>query len=110
MALSKFAACTHLIGHMQGHFTKLSARDDALSRSLNSDYLAQLYISPDTKNMDADLVDSVDLDQDLPEEARTVMVFRRGCVLTSACSAQHAHILCCKSAGMSPYGCLHVQI
>ena len=70
---------------MQGHFLQLSARDDALSRSLNSDYLAQLYISPDTKNMDTALFDAVGVDTQLPQEAQSVLVFRRGC---GTCSPQ----------------------
>ena len=31
-------------GHVQAHFAQLNARDEAMSRSLNSDYLDQLLI------------------------------------------------------------------
>ena len=82
--------------HAQAHFLQLSARDDALSRSLNSDYLAQLYISPDTKNMDEELFSTVDLDKELPPEARTVLVFKRGCV--SLVQALLGCCCCCCSA------------
>ena len=68
---------------MQAHFLQLSARDDALSRSLNSDYLAQLYISPDTKHMDQDLINDVARDGELPDEAKTMLVFKRGYVTES---------------------------
>ena len=64
---------------MQAHFLQLSARDDALSRSLNSDYLAQLYINPDTKRMDRELIQTVNRDVDLPDEAKALLVFKRGC-------------------------------
>ena len=76
---------------MQAHFLQLSARDDALSRSLNSDYLAQLYITADVKNMDEDLFAAVSRDAELPPEAKTLLVFKRGCAcsicLGSACLA-----------------------
>ena len=64
---------------MQAHYLHLSGRDDALSRSLNSDYLAQLYISPDTKRMDRELIQDVARDAELPDEAKTMLVFKRGC-------------------------------
>lgn len=65
---------------MQGHFLQLSGRDDALSRSLNSDYLAQLYINPDTKCMDQSFAAVVQRDEDLPDEAKSMLVFKRGSV------------------------------
>lgn len=62
----------------KGHFLQLSGRDDALSRSLNSDYLAQLYINPDTKCMDQSFAAVVQRDEDLPDEAKSMLVFKRG--------------------------------
>ena len=65
-------------GCLQAHYLQLSGRDDALSKSLNSDYLAQLYISPDTKRMDRELIADVGRDDELPDEAKSMLVFKRG--------------------------------
>ena len=63
---------------MQAHYVEFSARDIAMSKSLNSDYLAQLYIRADTKKMDKKLVhDSVE-GKGLPSEAEALLVFKRG--------------------------------
>ena len=49
-----------------------------MSKSLNSDYLSQLYIRADTKSMDKELVKSEVATSGLPEEARALVVFKRG--------------------------------
>ena len=63
----------------QAHFAKFTGRDAAMSKSLNSDYLSQLYIRADTKSMDRDLVKEEVASCGLPEEARALVVFKRGC-------------------------------
>ena len=50
-----------------------------MSKSLNSDYLSQLYIRADTKSMDKELVKSEVASCGLPEEARALVVFKRVC-------------------------------
>lgn len=63
---------------LQAHYVEFTARDIAMSKSLNSDYLAQLYIRADTKKMDKTLVhDSVE-GKGLPSEAEALLVFKRG--------------------------------
>ena len=62
----------------QAHFAKFTGRDAAMSKSLNSDYLSQLYIRADTKSMDKDLVRSEVATSGLPEEAQALVVFKRG--------------------------------
>ena len=62
----------------QAHFAKFTGRDAAMSKSLNSDYLSQLYIRADTKSMDRDLVKEEVASCGLPEEARALVVFKRG--------------------------------
>ena len=63
---------------MQAHYVEFTSRDIAMSKSLNSDYLAQLYIRADTKKMDKTLVhDSVE-GRGLPSEAEALLVFKRG--------------------------------
>lgn len=63
---------------LQAHFAKFTGRDAAMSKSLNSDYLSQLYIRADTKSMDRDLVKEEVASCGLPEEARALVVFKRG--------------------------------
>jgi len=65
---------------LQAHFAKFTGRDAAMSKSLNSDYLSQLYIRADTKSMDKDLVRDEVATSGLPEEAQALVVFKRGCV------------------------------
>ena len=65
---------------LQAHFAKFTGRDAAMSKSLNSDYLSQLYIRADTKSMDNDLVRDEVTTSGLPEEAQALVVFKRGCV------------------------------
>ena len=65
--------------HAQAHFAQLNDRDEAMSRSLNSDYLDQLLIRADTSRLDARLVAHAVLDQPLPEEEQALLVFKRGC-------------------------------
>lgn len=65
---------------LQAHFAKFTGRDAAMSKSLNSDYLSQLYIRADTKSMDKDLVREEVATSGLPEEAQALVVFKRGCV------------------------------
>ena len=63
---------------VQAHYVEFTARDIAMSKSLNSDYLAQLYIRADTKKMDKALVhDSIE-GKGLPSEAEALLVFKRG--------------------------------
>ena len=63
---------------LQAHYVEFTTRDIAMSKSLNSDYLAQLYIRADTKKMDKKLVhDSVE-GKGLPSEAEALLVFKRG--------------------------------
>ena len=70
---------------MQGHFSKFTGRDAAMAKSLNSDYLSQLYIRADTKSMDKRLVKSEVATTGLPEEARALVVFKRGWVSPQLC-------------------------
>lgn len=63
---------------LQAHFSKFTGRDAAMSKSLNSDYLSQLYIRADTKSMDKDLVREEVATSGLPEEAQALVVFKRG--------------------------------
>ncbi len=65
---------------LQAHFAKFTGRDAAMSKSLNSDYLSQLYIRADTKSMDKELVRDEVATSGLPEEAQALVVFKRGCV------------------------------
>ena len=68
---------------LQAHFAKFTGRDAAMSKSLNSDYLSQLYIRADTKSMDKELVRDEVATSGLPEEAQALVVFKRGCVCVS---------------------------
>lgn len=70
---------TNYILHAQAHFAQLNDRDEAMSRSLNRDYLDQLLIRADTSRLDARLVAHAVLDQPLPEEEQALLVFKRGC-------------------------------
>ena len=63
---------------LQAHFGRFTGRDAAMSKSLNSDYLSQLYIRANTKSMDKELVKSEVETSGLPEEARALVVFKRG--------------------------------
>lgn len=63
---------------VKAHFAKFTGRDAAMSKSLNSDYLSQLYIRADTKSMDKDLVRDEVATSGLPEEAQALVVFKRG--------------------------------
>ncbi|KAK9826814.1 hypothetical protein WJX81_003825 [Elliptochloris bilobata] len=60
------------------HYAQVSARDAAMSRSLNSDYLGQLLIQVDTARLDARLVAAATQGAALPDEARALLVFKRG--------------------------------
>ncbi len=61
---------------------QVSARDAAMSKSLNSDYLGQLLIQVDTARLDARLVAAATEGAALPDEARALLVFKRGCART----------------------------
>lgn len=50
-----------------------------MSKSLNSDYLAQLYIKADTKSMDKQLAEPGLASSGLPDEAKALVVYKRGC-------------------------------
>ena len=63
---------------MQAHFVRLTRRDVEMARSLNSDYLAQLFIRADTSKMDRGLVEGLLDGADLPEDAKALLVFKRG--------------------------------
>ncbi|KAK9815609.1 hypothetical protein WJX72_006739 [[Myrmecia] bisecta] len=63
---------------LKAHFIPFSARDVAMSRSLNSDYLDQLFIRADTKSMDEKLVGEHIKDRGLTEEAQSLLVYKRG--------------------------------
>ena len=56
-----------------------------MARSLNSDYLAQLFIRADTSKMDRALVEGLLDGADLPDEAKALLVFKRGCEVLIAC-------------------------
>ncbi|KAL3150907.1 hypothetical protein ABBQ32_000658 [Trebouxia sp. C0010 RCD-2024] len=62
----------------KAHFAKFTGRDAAMSKSLNSDYLSQLYIRADTKSMDREFVKAEVATSGLPEEARALVVWKRG--------------------------------
>lgn len=64
---------------LQAHFAQLSDRDEAMSRSLNSDYLDQLLIRADTSRLDGELVRLAAEKRPVPEEERAILVFKRGC-------------------------------
>ena len=49
-----------------------------MSKSLNSDYLSQEYIRADTKSIDKELVKTEVETSGFPEEARALVVFKRG--------------------------------
>ncbi len=87
---------------LQAHFAKFTGRDAAMSKSLNSDYLSQLYIRADTKSMDKDLVRDEVATSGLPDEAQALVVFKRGCVCLCLCLSTFPCILplkclCCLS-------------
>ena len=63
----------------QAHYAQVSARDAAMSRSLNSDYLGQLLIQVDTARLDTRLVAAATQGAAVPDEARALLVFKRGC-------------------------------
>lgn len=63
---------------LQAHFSQLNDRDEAMSRSLNSDYLDQLLIKADTSGLDADLVRPAAEERPVPEEEQALLVFKRG--------------------------------
>lgn len=50
----------------------------ALSRTLNTEYLSQLYIRGDTRKMDKELVKGEVQGLGLDEEAQALLVFKRG--------------------------------
>ena len=51
-----------------------------MSKSLNSDYLSQLYIKADTKSMDKALAKPGLASSGLPDEAKALVVYKRGYV------------------------------
>lgn len=58
-------------------FAGLKPRDVALAKSLNEDKLSQLFVKVDKSTLDARLV-SPHTHVDLPEEARSLLVLKRG--------------------------------
>lgn len=89
---------------VQAHFAQVTARDEAMSRSLNSDYLDQLLIRADTSRLDADLVREAAEGRAVPEEEHALVVFKRGCasfrvslcILFFVCHGFQEHTLPCK--------------
>ena len=79
VTLSQSVSRRNLAMCAQAHFAQLNDRDEAMSRSLNSDYLDQLLIRADTSRLDARLVAHAVLDRPLPEEEQALLVFKRGC-------------------------------
>ena len=63
---------------LQAHYAEFTGRDAAMSKSLNSDYLAQLYIKADTKSMDKELAKPGLASSGLPDEAKALVVYKRG--------------------------------
>lgn len=49
-----------------------------MAKSLNSDYLAQLYIKADIKSMDKELAKPGLASSGLPDEAKALVVYKRG--------------------------------
>lgn len=92
---------------LQAHFAKFTGRDAAMSKSLNSDYLSQLYIRADTKSMDREFVKAEVATSGLPEEARALVVWKRGyasavsATLRLSASANSLLCLCCLSVCLS---------
>lgn len=74
-ALHLTAVALHML---QAHYAEFTGRDAAMSKSLNSDYLSQLYIRADTKSMDKELARPGVASSGLPEEAQALVVFKRG--------------------------------
>ncbi len=72
------AGCDSCTSALQAHFSQLNDRDEAMSRSLNSDYLDQLLIKADTSGLDADLVRPAAEERPVPEEEQALLVFKRG--------------------------------
>ena len=70
---------TALLVRRQAHYAQVSARDAAMSRSLNSDYLGQLLIQVDNARLDARLVAAATQGAAVADEARALLVFKRGC-------------------------------
>lgn len=62
----------------QAHFKPFTARDEQLSRSLNSDYLGQVMIAADTSRLDPALAQPFLADPGLSDEAQTILVRKRG--------------------------------
>ena len=63
---------------LQAHFSQLNDRDEAMSRSLNSDYLDQLLIKGDTSRLDEDLVRLAVEERPVPKEEQALLIFKRG--------------------------------
>ncbi|GMH42130.1 hypothetical protein BSKO_10049 [Bryopsis sp. KO-2023] len=61
----------------KAQFFPLDSRDVALSKSLNMDYLSQLFIRGDTRKLDAGLTSKF-MSEELPPEARDMLIFQRG--------------------------------
>jgi hypothetical protein len=62
----------------QAHFIPFTARDEALSMSLNSDYLGQVMISADSARMDRTLVEPYVAERGLSDESTTMLIQKRG--------------------------------
>lgn len=63
---------------LQAHFSQLNDRDEAMSRSLNSDYLDQLLIKGDPSRLDEDLVRLAAEERPVPKEEQALLIFKRG--------------------------------
>lgn len=77
----------------QAHFKAFTARDEQLSRSLNSDYLGQVMIAADTSRLDPALAQPFLADPGLSDEAQTILVRKRGWELLSSICCQFAPLL-----------------
>jgi len=85
-----FASAHQLLSTLQAHFSQLNDRDEAMSRSLNSDYLDQLLIKADTSGLDGDLVRLAAEERPVPEEQQALLVFKRGCGLPCGSCTPHS--------------------
>ena len=95
---------------MQAHFAQLNDRDEAMSRSLNSDYLDQLLIKADTSRLDGDLVRLAAEERPVPEEEQALLVFKRGYAsqphpsrLPDVCMLVGTHLLLSRHAGTAGF-------
>ena len=99
-----------MVNALQAHFAKFTGRDAAMSKSLNSDYLSQLYIRADTKSMDKELVKAEVATRGLPEEAQALVVVKRGSGFTEFCSLQSVHAVAVRGAFIIGHDLRHLGV